>query len=159
MSENEKQTDLDEVIAETAKRAVIEYEQRHKARTVEAMAHNTAILMENYTILKEYAQKKSPGTAEQWGDRFLESITSSKVRTSIMVAAIDDAMGEAAADFEQKGQGYKWEAFKARYIEGVSYEEIAERMNCGKNSPARWCKEAVQKVAVYLFGVDGLKRW
>ena len=159
MDENGKRPDLAAIITETAKRTVIEYEQRQQARTAETMVHNTAIMMENYKTLKEYAGKKTPGTDERWGDTFLESITSSKVRTSIMVAALDAALAEVAEDFGKRRQGYKWEAFKARYVEGVSYEEIADRLNSGKNSPARWCKEVMQKLAVYLFGVDGLKRW
>ena len=159
MDEEKEKHGLSAVIAETAKRTVIEYEQRQQARQAETMAHNTAILMENYKALKEYAGKKTAGTAANWGDAYLESITSSKVRTSIMVAAIDEAMAEVAEEFERRGQSYKFEAFRARYIEGESYEAIAARMNSGKNSPARWCKEAMARMAVHLFGVDGLKRW
>lgn len=159
MDEEKETPGLTAVIAETARRTVIEYEQRQQARQADTMAHNTAILMENYKVLKEYAGRKTAGTAADWGDAYLESITSSKIRTSIMVAAIDAAMAEVAKDFEQRGQSYKFEAFRARYVEGESYEAIAERLNSGKNSPARWCKEAMARLAVYLFGVDGLKRW
>lgn len=158
--ENEtNRPDLADLITETARRTVIEYEQRQQARAADNMAHNTAILMENYTVLKDYASKKTAGTAAAWGDAFLESITSSKVRTSIMVAAIDTALAEVAGDYQRRGQGYKYEAFRARYVEGENYETIAERLNSGKNSPARWCKEVMARLAVYLFGVDGLKRW
>ena len=150
---------LGDLIAETARRTVIEYEQRQQARTADAMLHNATILMENYKVLKEYAAAKTPGTPTQWGDAYLESITSSKIRTSIMVATIDTALAEVQEDCRTDRQSYKWEAFRAHYIAGKSYEEIADQLNSGKNSPARWCKEVMHRLAVRLFGVDGLKRW
>lgn len=156
---DEERPDLEEVIRRTATATVIAMEQRQQQRAADAMLHNTAILMTNYKALKDYAEGGGPGTGAAWGDAYLESIMSSKVRTSIMVAAIDAAMADVAGEYTNAGQAYKWEAFRARYVEGVSYEEIASTLNAGKNSPARWCKDVMAKIAVRLFGVDGLKRW
>ena len=150
---------LGDLIAETARRTVIEYEQRQQTRTADAMLHNTTILMENYKILKDYAAAEAPGAPARPGNAYLESITSSKIRTSFMVAALDQALAEVQEDCSTACQSYKWEAFAAHYIAGKSYEDIAAEQNSGKNSPARWCKEIMRRLAVRLFGVDGLKRW
>lgn len=159
MENKDLRPELAEAIRETAKQTVIEYEQRQQARREDCRKSDTVTLMENYTILKAYAEGKTPGTPTSWGDAFMDSIVSSKIRTSIMVAAIDQALADTATDFKAAGQGYKWEAYKRRYILGESYDTIADELNCGKNSPARWCKEVMTQVAVHLFGVDGLKRW
>lgn len=151
--------DLTAIIEATVRRTVTECEQRQRVRAIEAMTRNTTTLVENYTTLTAYASTKTPGTTAQWGDAFLESIASSKARTSIMVAELDLAMDQVATEYRAAGQSYKWDAFRARYMAGESYEAIADRLNAGKNSPARWCKEIMQQVAIRLFGVDGLKRW
>lgn len=52
-----------------------------------------------------------------------------------------------------------FDAYRARYMEGLTAEEVAEKLNAGKNSPARWCKQLNERLAVLLFGVDGLRRW
>lgn len=45
------------------------------------------------------------------------------------------------------------------YIDGVSYEEIADIQNCGKNTPSRWSKELIRKMSVKLFGIDGVEKY
>lgn len=157
--DNDGKLDLEEIIRKTAVETVIAMEQRQQKRTTDAMLHNTETLMNHYKALKRYAENGSPGAGTAWGDTYLESIMSSKARTSIMVAEIDAAMIDVAEEYAATGQEYKWRAFHARYVEGVSYEEIAAALNAGKNSPARWCKDVMTKVAVKIFGVDGLKRW
>ena len=42
------------------------------------------------------------------------------------------------------------------YIEKLTYEEIAEKLNAGKNTPARWVKEVLNKLNILLWGVDAL---
>lgn len=53
----------------------------------------------------------------------------------------------------------RWTYRALRYMEGLTAEEVAEKLNTGKNSPARWCKQLNERLAVLLFGVDGLRRW
>jgi DNA-directed RNA polymerase specialized sigma24 family protein len=54
---------------------------------------------------------------------------------------------------------YKYDAFKMHYIDGASYEEIADIQNCGKNTPSRWSKELIRKMSVKLFGIDGVEKY
>ncbi|WP_241428215.1 helix-turn-helix domain-containing protein [Clostridium sp. DJ247] len=39
----------------------------------------------------------------------------------------------------------------------MTYEEIAETLNCGVNTPRRWINEMINELGVLLFGIDGLK--
>ena len=52
-----------------------------------------------------------------------------------------------------------FDAYRMRYMEGMAAEEVAERLNTGKNSPGRWCKQLNERLAVLLFGIDGIRRW
>ena len=82
-----------------------------------------------------------------------------KMKTAMMIANIDRAMEELRAEYETKEMVYKYDAFKMHYIDGVSYEEIADIQNCGKNTPSRWSKELIRKMSVKLFGIDGVEKY
>ena len=102
--------------------------------------------------------------AEEYGtypgeSAYLESVRRSKMKTALMLANIDRAMEELRVEYEGKEMRYKYDAFKMHYIDGISNEDIADCMNCGKNTPARWSKELIRKMSVKLFGVDGTERW
>lgn len=149
-----------------AAQTVQEMERRTRKQEQGRMLHNAAALMEHYLDLKAFPQlaiseaeeARAAGTDVQ-GDGFVESVRTSKVKTAIMVAHIDAALRELEHDAAQRGVSYKFRAFRGKYIEGKTYEQIAEEMNAGKNSPARWCKDMNAQLAVKLFGVDGLRKW
>lgn len=42
------------------------------------------------------------------------------------------------------------------YIKGMTYEEIVRETGCGKNSPKKWCKAMIPRLAIKLFGVKAL---
>ena len=65
-------------------------------------------------------------------------------------------MEEVKEEYKKKGLLYKYEAFKMRYVDKRTLEDIAEKLNCGKNSPANWIKEINRKMAVKLYGVKAL---
>ena len=89
----------------------------------------------------------------------LGSVRRSKMKTAMMIANIDRAMEELRAEYETKEMTYKYDAFKMHYIDGASYEEIADIQNCGKNTPSRWSKELIRKMSVKLFGIDGVEKY
>ena len=60
---------------------------------------------------------------------------------------------------QQRQSVRAYDAFKMHYIDGVSYEEIADIQNCGKNTPSRWSKELIRKMSVKLFGIDGVEKY
>lgn len=130
--------------------------------------HNTRMLMEEYIEMKrhiESAVSEEEELKEEQYDIFrgegthLGSVRRSKMKTAMMIANIDRAMEELRAEYETKEMTYKYDAFKMHYIDGVSYEEIADIQNCGKNTPSRWSKELIRKMSVKLFGIDGVEKY
>lgn len=108
--------------------------------------------MENYTMLKACvaAAEKDGQAVPPFGDQ---------TETRKLITAIDDALADVSAHYTARGQGYKWEAFKRRYVDGESYGQIADALNCGKNSPDRWCWEVMKTLGARLYGVDAVKAW
>lgn len=130
--------------------------------------YNTRILMEQYKEMRKHVEEAVSEVEELEGSEFaalkseytyLESVRRSKTKTALMIANIDKAMEELRKEYEEKGILYKWESFKMHYIDGMTNEDIADRLNCGKNTPSRWGKELIKKMSVKLFGVDGIERW
>ena len=114
--------------------------------------HNTRMLMEEYIEMKrhiESAVSEEEELKEEQYDIFrgegahLGSVRRSKMKTAMMIANIDRAMEE----------------LRAEYVDGASYEEIADIQNCGKNTPSRWSKELIRKMSVKLFGIDGVEKY
>ena len=68
-------------------------------------------------------------------------------------------MEELRQEYEDNRTLYKYEAFRLHYIDGKSFEEVAEIQNCGKNTPSRWSKELIRKMSVKLFGIEGIEKW
>ena len=120
--------------------------------------HNTRMLMEEYIEMKRHIEsavsEEDELKEEQYG-----RVRRSKMKTAMMIANIDRAMEELRAEYEMKEMVYKYDAFKMHYIDGVSYEEIADIQNCGKNTPSRWSKELIRKMSVKLFGIDGVEKY
>lgn len=121
----------------------------------------TIKLMENYLLLREYAQKGINGLPESQpceSGAILTALQRSRDDTAIVVGKIDAALAAVYVAAGNEGCGYKVEAFERHYIQGQTYEYIADVMNAGRNSPARWCKEIMRQMAVRLFGVNGIGR-
>ena len=153
---------LEDIIARAATRAAQEAERVRRKGEAATMLRNTALLMENYRQLHDFPDRAISEAAEAGlaeGQTYLHSIRASRAKTLIMLAHLDESLRQLELEMKARELAYKYEAFRLHYVEGVTYEEIAERMNAGKNSPARWCKEMNQRLSVILFGVDGLKKW
>ncbi len=157
-----EQAAMEQVITAALKRAIRELKRQDQQQAL----HNTALLMENYRALKGYeqravdsAEKARQNGADIQGEAWLRSIRKNKARTEVMLAHLDAALEELEKEAKQKGRAYMFNAYRMRYIEGLTAEEVAERMNTGKNTPGRWCKQLNERLAVLLFGVDGLRKW
>lgn len=155
-------------IEETVKRAIAEAVKDEKKQRRQQILYNTRILMESYIEMRKHIENAISEAEEMEDDAFqifksedahLESIRRSKLKTALMIANIDKAMQELDEEQKKNGTSYKYEAFKMHYIDGIPYEEIYDRMNCGKNTPARWSKEMIRKMSVKLFGIDGIEKW
>ncbi len=157
---------VEKIATKAAEQAIRSYTETSKKAEKKKMLHNTFALMENYASLKKYATtaisessqiKKSEFPNAK--NEYLKSIRKSRVKTELMIAHIDTALKELKKECNKRGESYKYEAFEMHYIKGMSYEQIQDQLNSGKNSPSRWCKEVIKRLSVKLFGIDGIDKW
>ena len=157
-----EQENLEDIIARAAARAAQEAERVRREQEAATVLHNTVLLMENYRQLKAFPDRAISEAGEAGlgdGQTFLRSIRESRAKTMIMLAHLDESLQLLESEAAQSGTAYKYRAFCLHYIDGWPYEDIAQEMNAGKNSPARWCKDMNERLAVILFGVDGIRKW
>ena len=154
---------MEKQVKELAKEVIKKKKNQQKDRRL----HNTKLLMKNYDKLKNHIEKiNSDGFMGYFGenlqealeenDVFLNSVLRTKARTAQMVSCIDISLEILADEYEENGTYYIYDAFHMYYIEKLTYEEIAEKLNAGKNTPARWVKEVLNKLNILLWGVDAL---
>lgn len=162
------QQDFDKQQEKMVKRVIQEAMETERQIQRKQILHNTRILMEQYIEMRRHCENAVSESEEMDSAEFavfknerayLESVRRSKLKTAMMITNIDRAMEELREEYQEKRLLYKYESFRLHYVEGLSYEEIAERQNCGKNTPARWAKELIRKMSVKLFGVDGIEKW
>lgn len=165
MQEEDKK--IEEIIDDAVKRALAAVKAQTRQQERGKVLYNTRILMESYREMRRHVENAISEVEELEVEEFqflksenvhLESVRRMKLRTAMMIANIDRAMSELEAEQAENGTSYKYEAFKMHYIDGVTFEEVAERLNCGKNTPARWSKDMMRRMSVKLFGVDGIER-
>lgn len=119
----------------------------------------TVKLMEKYRLLRECSHHTGAhGEKLCAGDTcmILKSLRCSREATADVLEEIDHALKAVQVAAKADGYEYKSEAFIRRYVNGETYEDIVEAMNCGRNSPARWCKEIMEEMAIRLFGANGI---
>lgn len=165
MQEEDKKTE--EMIDAAVKRALAAEKAQTRQQERGKVLYNTRVLMESYREMRRHVEMAISEVEELKVEDFqslksenahLESVRRTKLRTALIIANIDRAMAELEAEQAEIGLSYKYEAFKMHYIDGVTFEEVAERLNCGKNTPARWSKDMMRRMSVKLFGVDGIER-
>ena len=88
---------------------------------------------------------------------YFRTIQECRVETIILFENLNRSLRSLREDAEAAGEGYKYEALESIYIQGMSYADVAIKMNCGRNSPKRWCRNMVQRLSVKLFGVKALE--
>lgn len=153
------------LLDEVAVRAVKKHKELEAKQRQKKIMHNTFALMENYVSLKNFTRSavSEPSQIECTerfeSNEYLNSIRKSRTKTILMIAHIDEAIKELRREATRSGEQYKFEAFYMYYVKKKTYEDIQEKLDCGKNSPARWCKEMIKRLSVKLFGVDGIEKW
>lgn len=161
----ETQQDVAEEIRIAVRRAFAEVRAEDKRAERKKTLYNTRRLMESYRDLKKYinsaiTEEEEVTEAEYIGlkgeSAKLRSVKESKMVTAMMIINIDRALAELETESKKEGTAYKYEAFRMHYIEGKTFEEVADQLDCGKNSPANWCKAILKKMSVKLFGINGI---
>ena len=162
-----KQTEaLEEVARLAAKEAVKEHEKQTQRNKRTKIFQNTKKLMENYNRI---CQSVEEGVAELSDmdnreeleefteeDIFINSILKSKLRSIVMIGHIDKCLKLLEDEECRKNTHEKYLAFKYFYLDGMTYENIAEIYGYGERTARRWITELTGILSVYLFGADAL---
>lgn len=162
-----KQTEaLEEVARLAAKEALKEHEKQLRREKRIKVFQNTKKLMENYNRI---CQSVEEGVAElsdmDNGDEleefteediFINSILKGKLRSIVMIGHIDKCLKLLEDEECRKNTHEKYLAFKYFYLDGMTYESIAEIYGYGERTARRWITELTGILSVYLFGADAL---
>lgn len=142
-------------------------EQQLEDKTLTAI-QKTKIYLENYREMERYINEAiSEGSQvddiEKYNisaeSAFLRSIRECKAETVILHEHILRALESLKQDAEAAGEGYKYKALEAVYVQGKTYEEVARECGCGKNTPKKWCEYMTEKLSIKLFGAKALENY
>lgn len=156
-----------EQLAKTAAmEAVREFEKSQKKNRKVKVFQNAKKLMENYNrICKSVQEGVSELSDVDDGeeleelsaeDIYINSIIKSKLRSIVMIAHIDKCLGLLEAEEYQKNTPEKYLAFKYFYLDGMTYDSIAEVYGYGERTARRWITELTTILSIYLFGADAI---
>lgn len=135
-------------------------------RKEQTVIQKTQTYLENYREMQRYI-KDAVSEAWQVPDietynisaekAFLQSIRDCRAETVILFEHINKAMESLKEDAAEAGEEYKYTALEEFYIHGKTYEEISRECGCGKNTPKKWCRNMIEKLAVKLFGAKAIE--
>ena len=162
-----KQTEaLEEVARLAAREALKEHERQARREKKVKVFQNTKKLMENYNRI---CQSVEEGVAELSDmdngeeleefteeDIFINSILKSKLRSIVMIGHIDKCLKLLEDEEIRKNTHEKYLAFKYFYLDGMTYESIAEVYGYGERTARRWITELTGILSIYLFGADAV---
>lgn len=152
-------------IEEVVQRATMDALKKQEEQKRTKLLYNTRILMESYREMKRFIETAISEEEELEENIYqilkgesstLRSVRSAKMQTAMMIANIDRSLAELQQDYRERGALYKFDAFRMKYVEGRTFEQISEALGCGKNSPNAWCKAVMKQMSIKLFGVCGI---
>lgn len=137
-----------------------------KEEREQTVIEKTYLYLENYREMERYindavsevSQIPDVGGYNISAERaFLRSIRECRAETIILFEHLKKALVSLKEDAEAAGEAYKYDALEAVYVKGMTYEEIVRETGCGKNSPKKWCKAMIPRLAVKLFGAQAIE--
>lgn len=163
-----------------AKEALKTFEQERKkeyAVRVDRRLHNTKLLLRNYHMLKEHAEKSVFGRTQMEesaldilesmmsqhnNEIIIESIKRSATRTAIIISHIETMFGLYAAycekapnrEIEMRRYEVIWDMYIADST--LSVKEIAEKQHMSRDNVYADLRTATERLTALIFGVDGL---
>ncbi|EPR12487.1 hypothetical protein [Ruminiclostridium papyrosolvens] len=171
--------DIKQVLREAALEALKEYRKEEREKVRKGRLRNTRLLMDNYLeFVDHYDNIKSSANEviedieegldfdnANMGDIIIQSIKRTKVRTKIMIRHIETVVDLLKKDMEAKNESEKYKVIELLYMDeskknmkfNKKVEEVASELNCGESTVRRYNTEMIDKLAIKLFGVDGLK--
>lgn len=173
MQHNHKEDDIsmepqniEQIAKAAAHEAVKEHEKALKKDKRVRIFQNTKKLMENYNRIcksveegiSEISDMDNADELEEFTeeDIFINSILKSKLRSIVMIAHIDKCLNLLEEEENQKETPDKYTAFRAFYLDSMTYEEITERYGFGERTARRWITELTNILSIFLFGSDAI---
>lgn len=129
--------ELEEIIARAARKAVREYVAAEEKKAKSSKYHNTFLLMKAYRdavfhIDNAVSEAAQVDAGAEMTATYLRSIRKTRFKTLIMKAHIDTALAEIKRRHEAADRAVEYVAFELYFMQGATYEEIAEELNTGK---------------------------
>jgi len=144
--------ELDQIIAQAVAAGIKEYKRQEKVdRAQRDRYDDTFKLMKNYSAALFSTKLQQDESAHLLQNVRLKA---NRLKTEIAVDHINEALEVIKANKEKDGRELEYEAFRLYFIEGRTYQHIAEALNVGDATPRRWVTAVVQELSVMLWGID-----
>ena len=157
---------IEQIAKAAAYEAVKEHEKTLKKNKRVRIFQNTKKLMENYNRICKSVEEGISNISDMDNsdeleefteeDIFVNSILKSKLRSIVMIAHVDKCLSLLEAEEERKGTRDKYIAFKAFYLDSMTYEQITEQYGYGERTARRWITELTNILSIFLFGSDAI---
>ncbi len=157
---------IDEIAERAAYLAIKKVKEEDRKKKEKNRFRNTELLLRNYNTFKDFLQNtkhsirvvaKDINCEDVEEKAFVLAILRTKARTAVMLTNVEVAMEELKTRMSEKSQMEKYHVIKAVYMDGKTFEVVAEENNCSEITVRRWKNEMVDELSILLFGVDGIK--
>lgn len=158
--------EIKNIITESVDAAFAQKEKISKIEKKNGVFRNTKLLMENYNAFKFNVEKGISDSNQldinlydeiEEDALYVLSIRRSKLRSLIMVSHIDACLEKLKERQAQKGTLEKYCVLQYHYLDGMTYENIADVYGISERTSRRWVNELLNSLGTYIFGIDGLK--
>lgn len=154
--------ELQEMLNAAAKAGVKEYEREKTKEKRKNKYHDTFKLMKCYrdavfhieNAISEGTQLELDDMTLEEQETYLRSIRRTRFRTMLMTAHIDAALDEVERRRRQQDREIEFTAFELYFMQGLTYEQIAEELDTGAATPRRWITAIINELSVLLWGIE-----
>ena len=139
--------------------------------------HNTVALLKEYRTLKGHCKECEASidevgmTKEAWEayaenkekkyEDYIKSARRTKERTRIMLELMNRFLSAYKRNMERSNDPnaiFRYKVIDMRYISSNdTFIKIGMELHCDPATVSRWHKRAVDELAVYFFGIEGVK--
>lgn len=144
--------ELEQIIAQAVAAGIKEYKRQEKADQTQRNRYD-----DTFRLMKSYnAVLFSTKLQQDESQHLLQNVKLkvNRLKTEIAVEHINEALETIKATKQKDGRELEYEAFRLYFIEGRTYQYIAEALNVGDATPRRWVTAVVQELSAMLWGID-----
>ena len=143
--------ELEQLIAQAVAAGIKEYKRQEKADKQQRNRYD-----DTFELMKSYNAALFSTKMQQDNSDLLQNVKLkvTRIKTEIAVEHINEALEIIKANKEKDGRALEYEAFRLYFIEGRTYQYIAEALNVGDATPRRWVTSVVQELSTMLWGID-----